>query len=63
VHYGQGMGYADVDDLVEGLAKLGMGLSGEAAEILMSMIGRASTLLFRPDDLDSFWRAPDPPNA
>jgi hypothetical protein len=55
------MGYVDVEDLIEGLAKLGLGLSGQAAEILMGMIGRASTLMFRLEDLEAFATALDPP--
>ena len=35
----QGVGYADVNNLVEGLARLGIGISFPAAEVLMSMLG------------------------
>lgn len=57
----KGLGYVDADDLVEGLAKLGLGVTTAAAEILMSMIGRTSTFLFRKDDLEAYGTAPDPP--
>lgn len=56
----KGMGYVDLDDLVDGLARLGLGVSGSAAEILMSMIGRSSSLLFRADDLQAYMNGPDP---
>ncbi|GMH66094.1 hypothetical protein TL16_g04355 [Triparma laevis f. inornata] len=50
----QGVGYADTNNLIEGLARLGIGISYPAAEILMSMIGTASSLHFRAKDLVIF---------
>ena len=50
----QGLGYADVHNLVEGLSRLGIGISTPAADILMSMIGTASSLHFRARDLVMF---------
>jgi hypothetical protein len=50
----QGVGYADCPNLVEGLARLGIGVSQPAAEMLMSMIGTASSLHFRAKDLVLF---------
>ncbi|GMH74329.1 hypothetical protein TrST_g7101 [Triparma strigata] len=50
----QGVGYADANNLIEGLARLGIGISYPAAEILMSMIGTASSLHFRAKDLVIF---------
>ena len=50
----QGVGYADSNNLVEGLARLGIGISHPAADMLMGMIGTASSLHFRAKDLVLF---------
>jgi len=50
----QGVGYADSRCLMDGLSRLGIGISPAAADILMSMIGRASSLHFRASDLVMF---------
>jgi hypothetical protein len=56
----KGAGYVDTEDFVDGLARLGLGISPSGGEILMSMIGRSSSALFRSDDLQAFLEAPDP---
>jgi len=50
----QGVGYADLSCLIDGLSRLGIGISEKAGEILMSMIGQASSLHFRSSDLVMF---------
>ena len=50
----QGVGYADVNNLTEGLSRLGIGISQPAAEVLMGLIGQASSLHFRARDLVMF---------
>ena len=47
-------GYVDADGLRDGLAKLGIGVSDAAADMLVSQIGRRSNLHFTSDDLRMF---------
>jgi len=47
-------GYVDADGLRDGLAKLGIGVSDAAADILVSQVGRRSSLHFTSDDLRMF---------
>jgi len=57
----KGHGFVEIGELVEGLAKLGIGIGQEASEILMGWIGRRSKMMFDVEDLEVFATSPEPP--